>query len=133
MAKEQAMEHDLCAGQCLCGYIKIIVSGPPAFSVLCFCQDCQRISGGGHLPQAAFDNSCVEITGSPKTFRWKSDSGNDLQLSYCPDCGSAIHKTTSKMPDTVFVSVGLLNDQTLFQSPHLAFVEGCQDWDAQGR
>lgn len=127
------MERDLCTGQCLCANIKIEVSGSPAFSVLCFCQDCQRISGGGHLPQTAFDKSCVEIVGTPKMFRWKSDAGNDLQLCYCPDCGSPIHKTTSKMPDTVFVLVGLLNDQSLFQSPHLAFVEGCQDWDEQGR
>jgi hypothetical protein len=133
MPEDKAMQHGLSKGQCLCGHIKIEVSGSPAFSVLCFCQDCQRISGGGHLPQAAFDRSCVEMIGKPKVFRWKSDAGNDLQLSYCPDCGSPVHKVTSKMPSTVFVSVGLLNNQALFQSPHLAFVEGCQDWDARGR
>lgn len=124
--------NDISTGRCLCGHIRITVSGAPAFSVLCFCQDCQRISGGGRLPQAAFENTCVEIAGTLKTYHWKSDAGNDLQLGYCPNCGSPIYKITSKMPDMLFVAVGVLNDQALFQSPFHAFAEGYQDWDAQG-
>ena len=123
------MTKDLCTGQCLCGRIKIEVSGAPTFSVLCYCQDCQRISGGGHLPQAAFHNANVKITGTLKSYEWVSDAGNGLQLYYCPDCGSPIYKVTAKMPDTSFMTVGLLSNQTLFQSPNLAYVEGCQNWD----
>lgn len=127
------MTNDTGSGQCLCGNIKFEVLGEPEFSVLCFCEDCQRISGGGHLPQAAFEKSRVDIEGNLKSFHWKSDAGNDLQLSYCPDCGSPLFKKTSKMPDTLFIAVGLLNDQALFHSPHKAFVESCQEWDAQGK
>ncbi|WP_411892708.1 GFA family protein [Yoonia sp. SDW83-1] len=91
------------------------------------------MSGGGHLPQAAFANTCVEIAGTPDTYHWKSDAGNDLLLGYCPNCGSPIYKITSKLPVMLFVAVGLLNDHALFQSPHQAFAEGCQVWDAQGK
>lgn len=127
------MTNKLCTGNCLCGHVQISVSGEPAFCVLCFCQDCQRISGGGHLPQAAFKTANVKITGTPKDYHWVSDAGNDLRLGFCRDCGSPIFKATSKMPDFLFVAVGQLDDQTLFQSPHLAFVEGCQEWDANGK
>lgn len=123
------MTSDSAIGQCLCGNVKIRVRGMPDFSVLCFCKDCQRISGGGHLPQAAFSENRVEISGSTETFQWQSDAGNALTLTFCPDCGSPLCKTTSKMPNMVFMAVGLLDDQSQFVEPHHAFVESCQHWD----
>lgn len=119
------MANDIFTGQCLCGRIAICISGLPHFSVICFCQDCQRISGGGHFPQAALAKQQVELSGVTKAFSWPSDAGNSLSLAFCPDCGSPICKTTSKLPDMVFMAVGLLCDQTLFEAPHHAFVESC--------
>ena len=124
-----AMSNDVVSGQCLCGRLAIRVSGSPRFSVICFCQDCQRISGGGHLPQAAFAKEQVELSGATKVFNWHSDAGNDLSLIFCPSCGSSIYKTTSKMPEMVFLAIGLLDDQSLFEAPHHAFIDSCQHWD----
>lgn len=123
------MSKPVSSGQCLCGSIQFVVSGSPVFSVLCYCQDCQRISGGGHLPQAAFPTRQVEITGTPDIYEWTSDAGNRLQLGYCSDCGSPLYKTTSKLPDILFIAVGLLNDQSLFCEPNLAFAGSCREWD----
>lgn len=117
------------SGQCLCGNVHITVSGGPDFSVMCFCQDCQRISGGGSLPQAAFNETNVNLTGRIKTHQWASDAGNTVTLGFCDECGSPIYKSTSKMPGSYFISVGLLFDQTIFASPHLAYIENCQAWD----
>lgn len=123
------MSEAITIGSCLCGSAVIRVTGTPEFSVLCFCQDCQRTSGGGHLPQAAFVKGRVDIAGPCKIFRWKSDAGNDLTLTFCSECGSPIAKTTSKMQGYVLIAVGLLEDQSIFDAPFHAYVEGCQDWD----
>lgn len=117
------------SGRCLCGDVQVTVSGDPDFSVMCFCLDCQRISGGGSLPQAAFKEADVGLTGSIKTHQWISDAGNTVTLGFCSDCGSPVYKSTSKMPGLYFASVGLLFDQTVYVSPHLAYAESCQAWD----
>lgn len=123
------MRTDETRGQCLCRKVNITISGEPQFSILCYCKDCQKISGGGHLPQVAIQRSNIEIKGNLATLRWKSEAGNDLHLSFCRDCGSPIFKSTSKMPDTIFVSVGLLDRQEMFTVPNHAFLERRQSWD----
>ena len=55
-----------------------------------------------------------------------SDAGNNLELGNCTNCGSPIYKSTSKLPDVFFIPVGLLSDQTVFTSPHLAYSDNCQ-------
>ncbi len=123
------MAAAICTGQCLCGKIEVRISGSPEFSVLCFCLDCQKISGGGHLPQSAYLRQHVVISGEPKLYSWESDAGNTVSLGNCSDCGSPIYKATSKMPEFLFVAVGVLGDHSGFENPHMAFVENCRDWD----
>lgn len=127
------MREDENTGQCLCGTVQVAISGAPQFSVLCFCKDCQQISGGGHLPQVAIQRSEIEIEGEFATHHWKSETGNELHLSFCRDCGSPIFKGTSKMPDILFVAVGILERQDVFSAPNYAFAERRQCWDLSGR
>ena len=37
--------NEVITGGCFCGRIRYEIAGDPALQLLCFCKDCQRISG----------------------------------------------------------------------------------------
>ena len=55
------------SGGCLCGAVRYRIDGPPEFCVLCYCRDCQRASGSGHVPVMGARRAQVTITGKRAT------------------------------------------------------------------
>lgn len=101
--------NNISKGRCLCGASGFEFHGVAAFAIRCFCRDCQHVSGGGHLPQMGVSAEGFMHFGKVKLFTKPSDAGNELGFSFCADCGAPLFKTTSKMPDTVFVYPGALD------------------------
>lgn len=118
------------SGGCLCGAVRYALAEPAKFSIQCFCRDCQKISGGGHLPQMAVERAALTASGPVKTFSWKSDGGNDLRFDFCSECGSPLFKTTTQAPDLVFVLAGSLDDPAAFVPGRKVFETSRQPWDA---
>ena len=116
-------------GGCLCGACRYDVAGPPDFAVQCYCSDCRKVSGGGHLPQLAFPADGLTRSGPVGTYSTRSDAGNDLAFMFCKECGSPLFKTTSKLADTVIVMVGSLDDPAIYQPQYKAFEEARLPWD----
>ena len=120
---------DEITGRCLCGATRYSANGPPKFSIVCYCTDCQKVTGAGHAPQLAVQSSGLDVKGPLRTHRAKADSGNDLAFQFCGDCGSPVIKSSSRMTDTVFVYAGSLDDPTLFQNPNPIFEDSRLPWD----
>ncbi len=116
-------------GGCLCKAINYEVTGGIKFSVLCFCRECQNISGGGHLPQMAVDRDTVTMIGPLKIRTWKSESGNDIEHAFCSECGSSIYKSTSMMPENIFLVAGSLDDPSIFKADQRVYEDSRQPWD----
>lgn len=117
------------SGGCLCGATRYAISGKSEFTLQCYCRDCQQISGSGNLPLYVVKRAEFEITGRVKEHRRKSDSGNDLTLNFCGDCGSPICNMNSRLPDKVFVIAGSLDDPSIFKVETKIYEASRQPWD----
>ncbi|NNE81113.1 MAG: GFA family protein [Silicimonas sp.] len=116
-------------GGCLCGACRYRVSGRVEFTIRCYCRDCQKVSGGGHLPQLAVRAADFSPSGPVAIHRATSDAGSDLEFAFCGSCGSPLFKVTSKRPDLVFVMAGSLDDARDFEVQHEVYEAARQPWD----
>lgn len=117
------------SGGCLCGATRYEISGPQAFTIQCYCRDCQQISGGGSLPLYVVERADFSLAGPVKKHGRKSETGNHLELSFCEDCGSPICNTNSKLADKVFVMAGSLDDPAIFSTESKIYQSSRQPWD----
>ncbi|PRY26847.1 hypothetical protein CLV78_101951 [Aliiruegeria haliotis] len=117
------------SGGCLCGASRYRFSGAPRFSILCFCGDCQKATGGGHAPQLAVDTRGMSYLGPVRTWRSTSDRGNEVNLGFCRNCGSPLFKTSEMAPHLTFIFAGSLDEPDLFAEPRRVFEGSRLPWD----
>jgi hypothetical protein len=117
-------------GGCLCGAIRYEYDRwAVVWASHCHCRDCQRSTGSGFttffsLPEINFRLLCGEL----KSFAVVGESGEPLNRSFCPDCGSPIFSTTSTLPGLVFVKAGTLDDPA-WVNPRSSYWSGsAQPW-----
>ena len=53
----------------------------------CHCTDCQKMSGAPVRAVAIAPAEEIKITGKPREYIKKADSGNKRIQAFCPDCG----------------------------------------------
>ena len=78
-------------GSCHCGRITYEAEIDPEKVLIYHCTDCQTLSGSAfrvvvRVPTDAFKL----LSGQPKHYVKRADSGNNMIQSFCPDCGSPI-------------------------------------------
>ncbi|MED5410828.1 MAG: GFA family protein [Pseudomonadota bacterium] len=78
-------------GGCLCGNIRFRTTSEPSYQLLCYCTDCQAISGAACFAAYGVPIESIILTkGEPKVFDIAADSGRVNSRRFCPDCGSRI-------------------------------------------
>ena len=78
-------------GNCLCGYIEVECKDLPKNVAACYCEDCQKISGGGPSYNIVVSDEKIKIVkGKAAIYKMHAESGNYLERLFCPKCGSAI-------------------------------------------
>ena len=79
------------AGGCLCGNVRLETTREPVFQLLCYCTDCQTVSGaGGYAAYGVPIDSIVLTKGEPAAFDVRADSGRINSRRFCPDCGTRL-------------------------------------------
>lgn len=116
-------------GGCMCGAIRYQTDADLRFTFHCQCRQCQHITGTGHASQFAVPRELVTLTGEPRYYDLKADSGNTVRSGFCPTCGNPILKTTSGYPDTLFIHAATLDDPSQFKPKKLAYTSTAQPWD----
>lgn len=98
-------------GQCACGAVKFGFDTDPDFSAHCHCLDCKKASGGEAATFFAVpEDDFTLLSGNPKSFHYIADSGNGLDRSFCPECGSRLFTSNLEgFPGLVFVGIGGLD------------------------
>jgi hypothetical protein len=116
-------------GGCQCGAIRYEITAEPMFGGHCQCLDCQHESGGGHTSFMAFPADAVKLTGTPRFYEAKADSGNLVRRGFCPTCGSSVIGATSGMPHMTTISAGSLDDPGLFEPGFVVYTSRGHAWD----
>ncbi len=79
-------------GGCQCGHIRYEIIGEPEELAVCHCLDCQKQSGSAFGMSMGLDPAQFRLlSGTLKTFDWKTDSGRIKECAFCPGCGSRIY------------------------------------------
>ena len=116
-------------GRCLCGSITFEVTADPIMSGHCHCRDCQKSSGAGHVSMIAFPADAVTVKGKTAGYESRADSGAMVTREFCPQCGSRMFGTSSRMPGMKTVNAAILDDPSIFKPMMTVYAKSRQDWD----
>ncbi|KAL0931114.1 DUF636 domain protein [Colletotrichum truncatum] len=104
--------------ECVCGNIKVEISGDPLATVVCHCNDCRKISGSAFSFNWMVPQNTVKITGETKTFKTTANSGNLVTNHFCGDCGVTLWSNTPATPGLMCLKAGTFNDSKDQNNPH---------------
>lgn len=127
---------------CSCGQLSVKVKGEPVRVSICHCLACQKRTGSVFGAQARFEEANVVIQGKASTYVRRADSGNDVTLSFCPECGSTVYYRLSALPSMVAVPLGAFADSeyvtpsvSVYEArkhPWVSVPESWEHWDLLG-
>ena len=117
-------------GRCHCGDVSFEAEADPETTTVCNCTDCQTISGA---PLRAVIATCpgtfVLLSGKLTEYRKTADSGNVRVQAFCPQCGTAIHATsTGDEPKVYAVRLGALRQRNELVPRQQIFVRSQRPW-----
>jgi len=115
-------------GGCLCGAVRYTLSEDPVRTMVCHCRNCQKTSGSALSTIALVRREALEIQGDLKGYEYAGDSGNRLEINFCPTCGSPVILNIRNMPDLVSIKVGTLDDPSGFKPQMQIWTDSAQPW-----
>ena len=96
-------------GRCYCGAIAYRAEADPEHVSICYCTDCQRLTGSAfRVSLAVRAEDFVLNAGRPKTYVKTAESGARRVQAFCGDCGAPIYSTAEKDPTHYMLRVGTL-------------------------
>lgn len=116
-------------GSCLCGAVRFTLHAAPSFAAKCYCADCHKESGTGHLTTLAVSDYAVEIAGETATYTSAAASGATVTRIRCRECGSTLLARSTSSPGMSVIRAGML-DVPLDIKPTVAiFGIATSEWD----
>ena len=117
------------SGSCLCGAVRYQSSAVPAFAGHCYCLDCQKETGGGHLTIAAVPDATFKVTGPTGTFTSQGGSGQTIDRTFCSKCGSTLFSRPLAMAGMTILRAGTLDDPSQITPSMSIYTSRAQAWD----
>ena len=103
-------------GGCLCGAVRITLSGAPYRVGICHCIDCRKHHGAVFYAAAIFPADAVTIMGTTAQYRGRH---------FCPTCGSSLF---GRWEDEVEVHLGCLDAPNQFKPTYENWVIRREHW-----
>jgi hypothetical protein len=119
---------DVKTGGCLCEAVRYELAGEAARTMVCSCKNCQKTSGSALSTIALVARGDLTVHGELKGYEYPGDSGNLLEINFCPNCGSPVLLNIAKMPDLVSIKVGSFDDTSWFKPQVNIWTDSAQDW-----
>ncbi|MGH8679338.1 MAG: GFA family protein [Burkholderiales bacterium] len=95
----------------------------------CYCRDCQRLSGGAMTSNVGVPAATFRVTkGEPKTYERTADNGNKILRRFCARCGSPLFVTSAAFAEVVVLSVGSLDDPSIFVPMVILYLARAPKW-----
>lgn len=101
-------------GGCLCGAARYRYNARPLALNACHCSDCKKLSGGGYSCVVLGDRAAFSHTGPLTRWRKRAQSGREIDIVRCAECGVRLWREPVQAPHLVFIQAGGLDDQTWF-------------------
>jgi hypothetical protein len=115
-------------GGCLCGAVRYVATGEPAYCGHCYCGDCRKASGSGFVPFMGFAASAVRFSGETRVFTSKAASGGNADRNFCPVCGGLVFGGIVGQVEQHTIYAGTLDDPSRFHPTMAIFNRGRPDW-----
>jgi hypothetical protein len=96
-------------GRCLCGAVTYRLAADPLVARLCWCHDCQHLSGNGTVNMIV-PSEALTVSGTTNEFASAADSGNMIRRRFCPGCGAHLFANADARPQFTVVRVGTLDE-----------------------
>ena len=116
-------------GGCQCGAVTYEAKGDPAMVIQCHCLNCQKSSGAGHVPIAAYPEPQVTLKGKTKGYTYTADSGAKAVSNFCPKCGSNIFGSTASFPGLLAIRLGTMDESSGLQPQMDVYMKRLRSWD----
>jgi hypothetical protein len=116
-------------GGCLCGAIRYRISGASLFVSQCCCRDCRKATGTGHTTIMGIHKSQLSLTGTPKTYTGRGDSGGEVTRHFCGTCGGRLYTSGTLPGEVIMVQVGSLDDPSGVQPESVIYRKDSMPWD----
>ena len=117
-------------GGCLCGSLRYATQDPTQLAGKCYCRDCQRETGTGHMTFVVFHAEGLTITGEAKDYVRLGDSGSEVVRTFCPSCGSTILGRPAMLGGVAIVRAGTLDDPSSLDLGFATYASRAHPWDA---
>ena len=115
-------------GSCLCGEVRYEVDGPVHDVHHCHCGMCRKAHGTGFSTFARLTAGDLRFTaGEARVKAYRSSP--PIERTFCEACGARLTIRFDGMPDTVWVSVGTLDDDPGVPAFSHMFVASKAPWD----
>lgn len=114
-------------GECLCGGIRIEISGKLGAVVYCHCSRCRKAQGTAFGANADVRTKYwTWLSGQELIREYESSPG--IFRAFCGRCGSPVYSRRPDAPDMLRVRLGLLNDDPGRRSLAHFFVGSKAPW-----
>jgi hypothetical protein len=119
-------------GSCHCGFITYEAEVNPQEVYICHCTDCQSISGSPFRWAVSIPETDFKLlSGEPKTYAKKSDSGKTSHQLFCPECASPLYSTSvGDGPKFLNLRLGTARQSAALKPQIELWRRSAQDWFA---
>lgn len=116
------------SGGCYCGAISYEVTEAPLKTGVCYCRDCQHLSGGSSWPFVVVPSNALIVTGNLIEFKRVGSSGKDVYAGFCDQCSTTLFGRPDVWPHIRTVSASTLHHYKDFIPEMHAWVKEAPAW-----
>lgn len=114
-------------GRCHCGEITIEARADPRFVVICHCTDCQTFSSAPYRVSIPVLPENFRVTGTPRAYRKRADSGNEPDVNFCGTRGTALFSARAGGP-YIMLRMGVVRQRADLPPKIQGFCQSAQAW-----
>ena len=116
-------------GGCLCGAVRYHCDSEPLATGACHCKACQKRTSGpfGTVLLVPADKLVVD-QGETKKYVRPADSGNEIEMNFCGDCGTSLFAVNSGREHARIVFAGSLDDPSWVEIQSHAWTDHALPW-----
>ncbi len=115
-------------GGCSCGSCRFSTPNEAVYQLLCYCTDCQAISGSTSYTAYVVPLVSVAITkGVPTKYVVDADSGRTNARMFCPDCGTQLYAELEEL-GVASVDAMALDDPLHYRPTLNHYTKSAPDW-----
>ena len=113
---------------CQCGQLRVNTDGDPDIVMACSCLACQRRTGSPFGMGAYFRKEAASTEGEARVHSRVADSGLDVSIRFCPECGTSVYWTAELRPEHLGVAVGCFAEPGFVEPARVVWSESKHPW-----